>query len=53
MERDAMLQAAFIIVRYYQEVATQLAATHGIPYPRQLEQVMVRRLKNLRPEHLR
>jgi predicted nucleotidyltransferase len=48
MEKEAMLQSAFVMVRYYQELSTQLAQTHGITYPQRLEQVMVERLENLR-----
>ena len=47
MERDAMLQAALTIVRFYQELAPQLAEAHGIPYPTDLARVMSDRLELL------
>src|SRR6266498_3720506 len=40
LEQDAMLQAALVIVRFYQELAPLLARTHGIPYPAELDRVM-------------
>jgi hypothetical protein len=47
MERDAMLQAALVIVRFYQELAPPLARAHGITYPADLERVMSDRLEQL------
>jgi len=47
MERDDMLQAALTIVRFYQELAPQLAQAHGIPYPTELARVMSSRLELL------
>jgi predicted nucleotidyltransferase len=47
LERDAMLQAALVIVRFYQELASPLARAHGIPYPADLERVMSDRLEQL------
>ena len=47
LERSAMLQAALIIVRFYQELAVPLARTHGIPYPADLDRVMSDRLEKL------
>jgi len=47
MERDAMLQAALTIVRFYQELAPYLAQAHGIPYPNDLARVMSDRLEIL------
>ena len=47
MEQSAMLEAAFVIVDFYMELAPRLAQTHGIPYPDGLERVMVARLENL------
>ncbi len=47
MERDAMLQAALTIVRFYQELASPLAQAHGIPYPADLARVMSGRLERL------
>jgi predicted nucleotidyltransferase len=46
-EPEAMLQAALVIVRFYQELAPVLAQTHGITYPADLERVMVDRLEKL------
>jgi hypothetical protein len=42
-----MLQAALVLVRFYQELAIPLARTHGIAYPTDLEQVMSDRLGQL------
>ena len=53
MERDAMLQSALTIVRFYQELAPQLAQTHGIPYPADLARVMSDRLELLSNAHLK
>ncbi len=50
MERDAMLQAALTIVRFYQELAPPLAQAHGIPYPADLARVMSGRLELLSNE---
>jgi hypothetical protein len=47
LERDAMLQAALVIVRFYQELAPPLAQAHGILYPAGLERVMCDRLEQL------
>ena len=47
LERSAMLQAALVIVRFYQELAVPLAQTHGIAYPIDLERVMYERLEAL------
>ena len=47
MERDAMLQAALVIVRFYQELAPPLAQVHGITYPADLARVMYDRLEQL------
>jgi len=33
LERGVMLQTAFLIARFYQELAPLLAWTHGITYP--------------------
>lgn len=49
-EYGAMLQAADVIVRFYQELAPLLALTHGLPYPVGLERVMVDRLEQLSEE---
>ena len=45
-----MLQSAQIIVQFYRENAQLLAAGHGIPYPSELERVMLERLENLSKE---
>lgn len=47
LEPEAMLRAALVIVRFYQEVAPRLARTYGITYPTDLERVMSERLENL------
>jgi hypothetical protein len=47
MEPGAMLRAALVIVRFYQELAPLLARTHGITYPADLERVMSDRLEKL------
>lgn len=48
MEENAMLESAEIIVRFFQNIATGLAKTHGIVYPERLDKVMVERLEKLR-----
>ena len=40
-----MLQAALVIVRFYQDLAIPLARRYGIAYPTDLEQVMSARLE--------
>jgi predicted nucleotidyltransferase len=47
MERGAMLQAALLIVRFYQELAPPLARAHSVPYPADLARVMSDRLEHL------
>jgi hypothetical protein len=47
LEREAMLQAVHLILRFYQDLAPPLAQAHGIPYPAELERVMVARLEKL------
>ena len=47
LEPGAMLQAALVIVRFYQELAPLLARTHGITYPAALARVMSDRLEKL------
>jgi hypothetical protein len=42
-----MLQAALVLVGFYQEVAPLLARTHGIAYPAALARVMSDRLAQL------
>jgi len=53
LEQGAMLQAALVIVRFYQELARPLARTHDIPYPADLERVMCDRLEHVRKACLR
>ena len=48
MEESAMLEAAEVIVRFFQNIATSLAAKHGITYPERLDKVMFERLERLR-----
>jgi predicted nucleotidyltransferase len=48
LERDAMLQAAFVIVGYYQNLAVPLTRRYGIAYPTPLERVIYARLETLR-----
>jgi len=50
MEKKAMLDSAFVILRFYKELAMPLAQKHGINYPVTLEQVMVERLNKVRSE---
>jgi predicted nucleotidyltransferase len=47
LEEGAMLQAALVIVRFYQELAPPLARAHGLPYPADLERVIYDRLERL------
>jgi hypothetical protein len=42
-----MLQAAHAILYFYKEVAPSLAQVHGIPYPADLERLLVERLEKL------
>lgn len=44
LEHGAMLAAGLVIVRYYQDVAPVLARTYTIPYPDELERLMLDRL---------
>jgi hypothetical protein len=47
LEPSAMLQAAYTILRFYQELARPLAQTYHIPYPTNLERLMASRLEAL------
>jgi predicted nucleotidyltransferase len=47
MERDAMLEAAQEIVRFFRERAPRVAATHGADYPVALAHLMSERLDEL------
>jgi hypothetical protein len=49
-EPGAMLQAAHVIFRFYQELAPPLARAHGIPYPETLERIAWARLEKLDQE---
>ncbi len=48
VEKSAMLEAGFVIVNYYKELAASLSKTYGITYPAGLERVMDERLEKLR-----
>ena len=48
MEEGAMLDAADVIVRFFRDLATGLAITHGITYPERLDKIMLERLEKLR-----
>ena len=45
LERGAMLQAAIVIVQFYESVAPALAQLHGIAYPADLARMMSARPK--------
>ncbi|HMD81926.1 MAG TPA: aminoglycoside 6-adenylyltransferase, partial [Anaerolineales bacterium] len=47
MEENAMLESALVLVRFFRELAVDLASTHGIIYPERLDKVMVERLETL------
>jgi predicted nucleotidyltransferase len=47
LEYAAMLQAAAVIIRFYQALAPRLAEAHGLAYPEALERVMIGRLERL------
>jgi predicted nucleotidyltransferase len=47
MERGAMLQAALVVVQFYQELAPPLLQAHGIPYLADLARMMSDRLERL------
>src|SRR5215472_13290756 len=47
LERDTMLQAALVIVRFYQELAPSLAQEHGLTYPADLDRLLTERLAKL------
>jgi predicted nucleotidyltransferase len=50
MEKDSMLTAALVIVRFYLEIAPALAQKHEVHYSHSLERVMMDRLKRLQDE---
>jgi predicted nucleotidyltransferase len=45
LSREAMFDAVHTLVRFYQEIASELASQHGEPYPLELEQLLLRRLE--------
>lgn len=47
LERDAMLAASQMIVKFYRELASELTQTHNIVYPTGLEQLLLDRLEKL------
>jgi predicted nucleotidyltransferase len=47
LERSAMLQAALVLVHFFQELAVPLARRYGIAYPTALQQVMSDRLEQV------
>ncbi len=47
MEKNAMLESARVILQFYTQIAPSLVQTHGMPYPRRLEMVMLQRWENL------
>ena len=51
MEEEVMLESAEIIVRFFRDIATGLASTHGITYPERLDKLMVGKLEELRNKH--
>ena len=50
MEEVAMLESAKVIVPFFRELATSLAATHGIMYPDRLDAVILEKLEKLQKE---
>ncbi len=47
IEKNAMLQSARVILQFYTHIAPPLMQTHGMPYPRRLEMVMLERFEEL------
>jgi predicted nucleotidyltransferase len=47
MERESMLEAGRTLVEFFRERAPRVAAAHSLPYPEQLDRVMVKRLDDL------
>ena len=47
LEYEAMVQAALVICRFYQEVAPNLAKAHDLTYQSDLEQMMISQLQEL------
>jgi predicted nucleotidyltransferase len=52
LEKEAMLQAAAVMIRYYQDCSKPLAQPHHIQYPQKLELVMVERFEKLHTSQL-
>jgi len=48
MARAEMLASSYALVEFYKELAIPLARAHGIVYPETLEEIMIRRLENVR-----
>jgi predicted nucleotidyltransferase len=48
MEKEAMLESAIVIVRFFRDLAPELASKHGIIYPERLDQVIVEKFESLR-----
>jgi predicted nucleotidyltransferase len=46
LEKEAIVKAGLAILRFYQEIAPSLAQMHGIPYPHELERVMMKKLQD-------
>jgi predicted nucleotidyltransferase len=44
LEYEAMLQAALVLCRFYQDVAASLAEAHNLPYQIDLERIMIGQL---------
>lgn len=47
MEYDAMLQAAFVLCRFYQDLAPRLAETYHLSYQPELERMWISQLQGL------
>ena len=50
MEKESMLAAALVIVRFYLEMAPALAQKHGVYYSHSLERVLMDRLQRLQDQ---
>jgi len=50
LDREQILKAVHVIVRFYREVAPALAQEHGVQYSQALERVMLERLQKLQDE---
>jgi predicted nucleotidyltransferase len=47
MDFDSMLQAAQVICRFFLDLAPRLAETHKLPYPTNLEHLLIKELQEL------